>query len=174
MNAKFGAGLKLFTRNCMEYGPNPDFYNKFHAYWDAAENLDAFRNAVFQDESLKMSQAYAELSKESDDHWYRVREMLGKRVFKTDSDAGSVRVIAGENALILIPNRYGDGITRCAVFEGEDSKNFNSGMMYDTGICLEGEFSISSYDCENIPVKCISGKYAVYNYEGMVAFVEFQ
>jgi hypothetical protein len=70
----------------------------------------------------------------------------------------------------LIPSNGGDGIARVAVFNKTDS--FNEYMMDFTGNSVNGEFSISGYDCEFHEVMSLSGKYFVYNYEGFVAFVE--
>ena len=49
--------------------------------------------------------------KDRENHWYRVRELFGNRCFKTASDVGSL-LVGNEEFQALIPNGYGDGITR--------------------------------------------------------------
>lgn len=139
-------------------------------YWEKADTLDEFKELVFSDERLKNNQGYAELSRESDKHWYRVRQMFGDRCFKTDSDVGSVK-IGTKNFKINISNGYGDGVTRVAIFNKGDF--FNSSMMNFSGTSLHGEFDIYSYDCGEEVLKSLEGDYSVYYYEGLVAFVEF-
>lgn len=138
-------------------------------YWERAGTLDEFKEFVLSDERLKNNQGYAELSKESDNHWYRVKQMFGKSCFKTDSDAGSVKIGIG-NFTINILNGYGDGVTEVAIFNKGDY--FNDSMMNSRGIVLHGKFDIYSYDCGKEISKTVEGDYSVYYYEGLVAFVE--
>ena len=94
--------------------------------------------------------------------------MFGDRAFKTSSDAGSVK-IGIANMTILIPNGYGDGTSRVAIFE--NPKDFNNCMMsYFTTVSGEN-MVIYNYDCGDTPAATISGRYAIYYYEGLVAFV---
>lgn len=166
--------LKRHTINCLLnsfMGAAQDKVNRVLQYWNESNTIEEFKQKVLSDNDLKMTQGYAEVSKESKEHWYRVREMLGKRVFKTESDAGSVK-IGTENLNVLIPNGIGDGTTRCAVFGKEDTKNFNDNMMEFIGISLDGEIEIYDYDCGINIAKKINGKFFVYVYDGLVAFVE--
>ena len=137
---------------------------------DAADTED-FINKILGDPELATTQAYAEVSKKlrPDSHWYRVREMFGDNVIKTSSDAGSVK-IGVDNMSILVPNGYGDGISRVAIFD--DSKAFNDSMMsYFTTIKGENVI-IYDYDCGDVAATTISGKYHIYYYSGLVAFVK--
>lgn len=166
------SGLKEFTIQCLtnrwtDGGTTADIIKE---HWKNAENLDAFKAAVFEDSRLKTTQAYAELSKEDADHWYRVREMFGARCIKTTSDAGGVKV-GNEIFAANIENGIGDGTTRLAVFAKGDE--FNENMMRYSGITLKGKFSIYDYDCGGVAIEELDGNYAVYNYDGLVAFVEF-
>lgn len=88
---------------------------------------------------------------------------------------------------MLIPNRYGDGTTRVAVFNKADSDfDINSDYdvafrimsdMMDSGPYLYGEFNIYPYDCCNPtvdePCKTLEGRYWTYYYDGLIAFVEY-
>jgi hypothetical protein len=172
MTGKIGTGLRPFVAECMA-NPFSGYAARFEALWKAAADLEAFKKAVLADDVLKLSQGYAELSKDCEGHWHRVREMFGERTFRTVSDAGSVRVFMENGFAILIGNGYGDGYTRVAVFEGDDAKNFNDNMMRYTGTDVVGSCSISASDCEDITTKFLDGSYRVYAYEGLVAFVEY-
>lgn len=167
------SNLKLHTVRCLlneEFKAYKGSKDIILSYWEKADTLDEFRSLVLTDERLMNNQGYAELSKESDNHWYRVRKMFGDKCFKTSSDAGSVK-IGTENFTLNISNGYGDGTTRVAVFpKGE---LFNNDMMNFNGTALHGEFNIYSYDCGTEIEKTLNGDYFVYVYEGLVAFVEW-
>lgn len=166
------SGLKEFTIKCLtdcwiDGGKTAGIINE---HWEAADNLSDFKEAVFEDERLRLTQAYAELSKEDDDHWCRVREMFGDRCFKTISDIGGVKV-GNDTFFVVINNEIGDGTTRVAVFhKGSD---FNDNMMNFSGTTLKGKFNVYDYDCGNTPILELNGNYLVYCYQGLVAFVEF-
>lgn len=137
---------------------------------DAVDTGD-FINKILGDPELATTQAYAEVSKKlrPDSHWYRVREMFGDNVIKTSSDAGSVK-IGVNNMSILIPNGYGDGISRVAIFD--NSETFNDSMMsYFTTIKGENMI-VYDYDCGDVAATTISGRYNIYYYSGLVAFVK--
>jgi hypothetical protein len=172
MVERFGLGLKPFTVTCMENtGWHPEYTEIFKKHWNETESLAEFKERVFNDEILKPTQAYAQLSRESEGHWYRVRAMLGDKCFKTMCDAGSVMVASKDGTCqMMISSNGGDGVARVAVFHKNDK--FNNGMMDYTGFLVNGEFGISDYDCEYNEAVSLSGKYLVYVYEGMVAFVE--
>lgn len=78
---------------------------------------------------------------------------------------------------------YGDGTTRVAVFNKEDSDHsVASRIMSDMmdshrGPYLHGKFNIYPYDCCNPtvdkPCRTIKGNYFTYYYDGLVAFVEY-
>lgn len=166
------SGLKEFTIRCLtnrwtDGGKTADLINQ---HWEAAFDLSSFKASVFADKELRTTHAYAELSKESDGHWYRVREMFGETCFKTFSDAGSVKV-GNENFSFLINNGIGDGSTRVAIFAKGDE--FNDNMMVNSGVVVNGKATIYDYDCGDCPAAELNGHYAVYVYEGLVAFVEF-
>lgn len=166
------SGLKDFTIQCLtnrliDGGQTAD---RIRAHWEAAEDIDAFKEAVLNDAQLKHTQAFAVLSRETPGHWYRVREMFGRKCLHTVSDAGAVKIGNGLFST-LVSNGIGDGTTRIAVFaKGE---GFNENMMNYSGVSAHGEFSIYDCDCGGVPIVELNGNYTVYNYEGMVAFVEF-
>jgi hypothetical protein len=176
MVEEFGTGLKPFTVTCMEnpwclQGEIGEIKAIFETHWKKAESISEFKELVFNDNRLKQTQGYAELSKESDRHWYRVREMFGDKCFKTMSDAGAVMVANKDGTCqILMSTNGGDRQARVAVFHKNDK--FNDSMMNFTGNSINGEFGISDYDCEYHEAVSLSGKYLVYFYEGMIAFVE--
>lgn len=166
------SGLKDFTirsltNRLIDGGQTAD---RVLAHWEAAEDVDAFTEAVLNDAQLEHTQAYAVLSRETPGHWYRVRGMFGNKCLRTASDAGSVKIGNGLFST-LIPNGMGDGTTRIAIFEKNEA--FNENMMNFSGISAHGEFSIYDYDCSGVPIVELKGSYNVYTYDGMVAFVEF-
>mgnify|MGYP004591176897 CR=1 FL=1 len=120
--------------------------------------------------------------KDSENHWYRVRELFGDLCFKTESDVASV-LVGNESFQVLIPNGYGDGTTRIAIFNKDDpNHNVASRIMSDMmdshrGPYLHGKFNIYPYDCCNPtidePCKTLEGRYFTYYYDGLVAFVEY-
>ena len=106
-----------------------------------------------------------------EEKWYKIRENFGNRCFKTDSGVGSVKA-GNDDFSILIPNGYGDGVTRVAVFENEDDF-IAENLMSFTGIILAGKCNIYKYDCDCCDVaKELNGKYLIYAYDGLVAFVK--
>ena len=136
-----------------------------------AKDMDELVELVLSDEYMKGTDSYAVISKHNKGHWYRIREMFGDKQFKTYSDAGSVKVGTGDFHF-LINNARGDGETRIAIFNEEDA--FNSDMMtFETIIDGHG-FFIYSYDCGNTVAETLYGKYAVYSYDGFVAFVKIK
>lgn len=146
-------------------------YNEIMEHLHNAVDTEDFIDRILGDLELTTTQAYAEVSKKlrPDNHWYRVREMFGDDVIKTSSDAGSVKV-GVDNMSILVPNGYGDGITRVAIFG--DSRAFNDSMMsYFTTIKGENMI-IYDYDCGDVAATTISGRYGIYYYSGLVAFVK--
>lgn len=159
--------LKDFTIKCLM---NENEENVL-AYWEQAKDIEEFKHLVLADKSLMYSQGYAMLSKETENHWYRVRQMFGDNCFKTESDMGGVKVMSRNRELsVIIPNGLGDGTTRCAIFDNRDE--FNSDMMKYSGTMLQGKFDIAYYDCGETAGKSLDGKYQVYYYEGLVAFVK--
>lgn len=117
--------------------------------------------------------------KDSDYHWYRIRDLFGDRCFKAYSDVGSL-LVGNESFQMLIPNGMGDGTTRVAIFKKDDDV-FGGlvELMMDRkhGPTLSGKFNIYSYDCANPsvdePCKTLDGRYFTYFYDGFVAFVEY-
>lgn len=174
----------MFMQKCLWNKYNPECYKKAEQYLAESENSDEFIDKFLADKSLKMCQAYGEISRRCrpDTHWYRIREMFGERCFKTNSDVGSVK-IGNEKSYTLIPNGIGDGTTRVAVFSKEEAeKEFNS-HMFDKGftctVCGE-DIYVHDYDCgasiatrNGVEVK-LNGCYFVYTYVGLVALVQFR
>ena len=162
--------INEFTIKCLLSKFNNDL-NTVNKHWKNSNTIEEFKENILNDEKLMNTQGYAELSKETKGHWYRVRAMFGDKCFKTYSDAGSVRIKMGDN-YILISNNYGDGITRCAVFD--DEKEFNGNMMDYSGTVINGKFSICTYDTNSDYIEIeLNGYYEIYIYSGLVAFVKF-
>lgn len=106
-----------------------------------------------------------------DKHWYRVREILGDKCHKTDSEAGSLLVSSVDGSFsIRISNGYGDGTTRFAILEKND--DIRNMLRFSTE--LNGKFNIYDYDCcipgFHQPMMTIEGRYGVYFYDGMIVF----
>lgn len=167
-----------WLQRCIWNSAFPKWCEKVEKHLEAAKDSENFIDRVLEDETLKKYQGYAELSKlcRPENHWYRVREMFGSRTFKTDSDAGAVKV-GNQDFSVMIANGVGDGTSRVAVFNNKEESAFYSNMMnYQTTVC--GEFYIYDYDCGNTPatkdgeIVTLKGTYHVYVYEGLVAFVQ--
>lgn len=104
--------------------------------------------------------------------WREIRAAFGDRCVITESDRGGVKV-GTDGFCTVIRNLYGDGTTRVAVFDDEEEiYPFTSFMTFMTTV--EGQFAIYSYDCGGEPVDSLSGRYGVYAYDGLVAFVRWK
>lgn len=145
-------------------------YDRITEHLHNAVDTEDFIDKILGDPELATAQAYAEVSKKlrPDSHWYRVRAMLGD-VIKTSSDAGSVKV-GVDNMSVLVPNGYGDGITRVGIIE--NAREFNDDMMTFFTTISGKDIIIYDYDCGNVAATTISGRYAIYYYSGLVAFVK--
>lgn len=90
---------------------------------------------------------------------------MGDKQFKTESDTGGIKI--GNNGFtIIIPNGYGDGITRVAILEKEEMNN----CTFDFFTSVFGSINIYDYDCGN-EVECtINGRYGIYSKGGFVVF----
>lgn len=138
-------------------------------HWQKASSYYEFLELVKNDESLKCEKVTADLFKSD---WYFLRNQLGDKSIKTESDAGALRI--GVDGLeLIIPNGYGDGYTRCAVFESEDMVNT---WAFTYLFAIKGkDIKIYEYDCGGSEVvKEFSGKYSVYANDGFVIFVQRQ
>lgn len=145
-------------------------HEKIMEHYKNATSSEGFITDILEDPELATTQVYAEISRRlrPEGHWYRVREMFGDRAFKTSSDSGSVKV-GVNNMYVLVPNGYGDGITRVAIFD--NPADFNDCMMSYFTTVTGKDMIIYDYDCGYDPATTISGRYNIYYYEGLVAFV---
>lgn len=150
-----------FWKRCVRFTENP----AFSQLWAQAETVEDFESRILSsdDPSITMSQAYAELSRLRDGHWYRLRAMLGSRVKKTYSDAGSLAVGCAQ-CRFYIPNRSGDGVMRYAVV---GKREWNHGMA-DFTTMIDGDLDIYDCDCGYDISETISGRFGVYVYDGIV------
>lgn len=146
-------------------------YDKIIKHLHDAVDTEDFISKILGDPELTTTQAYAEVSKKlrPDSHWYRVREMFGDNVIKTSSDAGSVK-IGVDNMSVLVPNGYGDGITRVGIIG--NAREFNDDMMTFFTTISGKDIIIYDYDCGDVAATTISGRYGIYYYSGLVAFVK--
>ena len=162
--------MQEFQRECLLNKWVGDEYTKHvRALIRKATDVENLIDLVLNDEYMRNTQAYAEISKRSrpKQHWYRVRNMFGDKQFKTISDAGGLKIGTDEFNTV-VPNGRGDGETRCAVFQSDD-KSFNADMMnyYTT---FNGRFyNIYAYDCGDAVAMLVNGKCSVYYYDGFVA-----
>jgi hypothetical protein len=165
---KFTSKKERFLKDCLFNPAFPEAKEIIENYLLMASDTKNFIDLVLSDKTLKNTQAYAVLSRNErqEKHWYKVREMFGEKEFKTESDAGSVK-IGNSSFSVLISNGCGDGTTRVAIFD--DEKEFNSDMM-DFQASINGCFNIYSYDCGNDVVINLNGRYGIYSYQGFVAF----
>ena len=102
--------------------------------------------------------------------WYRLRGIFGDRCIKTLSDIGGVK-IGNENFSVVIPNGRGDGITRIAVFDKMPDESIDEMHFWSN---TNGEFYIYGYDCGDNAILKLSGKYLIYYYDGLVAFIKYE
>lgn len=84
--------------------------------------------------------------------------------FTTNSEMGSVKV-GNDKFAMLIRNKYGDGITKVAIVDGNASLD---DKYFETSI--EGEFNIYLSDCGNKVACTLNGRYGVYSNDGYVLF----
>lgn len=148
--------------------------------YEKCKNYDEFEKRVLNHE-CDSNFVYSLISlygKDSDYHWYRIRDLFGERCFKTHSDVGSL-LVGNESFQVLIPNGMGDGTTRVAVFKKDDETSHGLiELMFDNkhGPTLSGKFNIYSYDCDkpevDEPCETLEGRYLTYYYDGLIAFVE--
>lgn len=150
-----------FWKLCVRFGEN----SAFSRLWEQSETVEDFETRILASDSpeITLSQGYAELSKRRPDHWYRLRAMLGERIKKAYSDAGSLAVGCGQ-CRFFIPNRSGDGVMRYAVVAKSE---WNNGMADFTAM-ISGDIDIYGYDCGNEVIETISGRFGIYVYEGIV------
>lgn len=89
--------------------------------YEDCKNYDEFEKRVLNHEcdSNFVYSLISMFGKDSDYHWYRIRDLFGDRCFKTYSDVGSL-LVGNEDFQVLIPNGMGDGTTRVAVFKKDD------------------------------------------------------
>nr|DAT88055.1 MAG TPA: hypothetical protein [Caudoviricetes sp.] len=150
-----------FWKLCVRFDERP----AFSKMWEESETVEDFENRILSsgDPEIVLSQAYAELSRLRDGHWYRLRAMLGSRVKKTYSDAGSLAV-GCDQCRFYIPNRSGDGVMRYAVVEKGE---WNHGMA-DFYTMISGDLDIYDCDCGYDISETISGRFGIYVFEGIV------
>lgn len=136
-------------------------------------DTDDLINRIVESEELKGTRVRAETIRQErpDKAWKEIRAAMGEACFKTDSDAGAVRV-GSENFSVLIRNGRGDGTTRVAVFdEIPASLRPFLGTVMGFEISLDGSCSIYNYDCTGgEPIRQLNGRYGVYSYDGLVVF----
>lgn len=159
----------------MEYCTNQREYDDYLE--EAKEIFERYLESYLEDEQQEGNLAFLpndeennqeELNKQNNP-WYTVRGFI-KDVIKTFSDIGSVKLMSiDRNQIILIPNGYGDGITRIGILAEHDK--FDS-MLMRYHCTIKGEWLIASYDCGNKAVANLNGSYNVYSYDGIVIFKE--
>ena len=162
-----------FIKDCIF---NPSIFNEKYDNFlkevlQTAENTEEFINLFLANKDFKKTQGYQELLKyeRPEQAWYFVRENFSEKCLKLNSDAGGVKV-GNDDFSIIIPNGYGDGITRVAIFENNDFYCDNL-MTYFTLIKCE-RCHIYDYDCGGLPQVELNGYYSIYFYDGLVAFVK--
>ena len=175
-NVSNECNTKFLTRLIL----NEEEYSKLY---EECMDYDEFEKRVLN-KGCSLGAVYSMISlygKDCKNHWYRIRSLFGERCFKTVSDVGSV-LVGNEMFQVYVPNGYGDGITRVAVFNKDDedyvADSLISMMMDDQrGPVLNGNFNIYPYDCCNPtvaePCESLVGRYATYYYDDLVAFIEW-
>lgn len=147
-----------------------EYYNFIDSIIELSKDTNDFVHNFLAHSEFKRLRCYQQLLKSMcpNDIWCFVRENFGEKCFKTISDVGGVKVGTNEFSVVLT-NGYGDGDTRVAIFDNEDDFYSSDLMFFNT--VIDGHFFIYDYDCGENVAKEISGRFAVYYYEGLVAFV---
>lgn len=155
--------LSDFTKKCIcnKFGKK-DIYMEL---WEKSETVDDFKKLVWDEERLLTQQATGEMFKHD---WYFKRKILGDKQIKLYSDVGGVKV-GTDKFSIIIPNGYGDGITRFAILN-EDEMNDS---VFSFFTLLEGnEINVYEYDCGDEVLYTLNGRYASYYADGFVVLVK--
>lgn len=156
-----------------------EYYNDLY---QKSKSLSEFEKDVLSND-IKNCAVYSKVSRygtDSENHWYRVRGLFGNEIIKTYSDVGSL-MVGNDSFSTLISNGYGDGTTRVGIVNKCDENikkaSLCEGMMDNCRVTLKGTFNIYPYDCdapsEQKPILTLTGNYFVYNYDGIIALVEF-
>lgn len=159
--------IKRCVFNSIEYNAEykKALYNMIHKSSDIEEFIDNYLGC----NDFSRRQAYAVLSERCrpQNHWYKIREALGEKCFKTVSDVGGVKV-GNESFSFIVSNGQGDGVTRCAIFKkGEWNNAF---LNFETSIQGE-DINVYAYDCgTEIAEKLEAGRYGIYRGYGFVVF----
>lgn len=132
--------------------------------WEKAKDCEEFKRFCKESKELRMEQAVGELLK---DDWSFKRSMLGDECKKTDSDAGGIKVGIKDKFTLIIPNGYGDGVTRYAVLERGE---FNTHCFNYFASISGTDISIFSYDCGDDVKETLSGRFHIYYSSGLVIF----
>lgn len=144
---------------------------------ESAVSQRIYERKKMQEKSENEARYLAETHHES--MWYAVRLQLTDMV-KTFSDAGSV-LIGNEHFSTTFHNGCGDGTTRVGyIKKGNDVLKF---MHYESSFNVNGDSCfIYVYDClsgddlkdkkHRIVGTIPCGKYDVYSYQGIIAFVK--
>ena len=172
--------FEIFSRNKTEYYKGM-LFDRFREdkkeiaeeILKASENTEDFIDKYLDDERLEKFYGRNRLAKEfrPDTYWMTIRKFLGDKIFKTESDAGSV-LIGRKKLKIMIPNGRGDGESRVAIL---DKNEDISGYELNNFTLIEGKFKIYNYDCtkdEDDYAEELNGKYVVYYYDSFVVFQE--
>lgn len=159
--------MSAYTKRCM-MDSSGTFKPIFEKLWDQAETLVDFKELLKNDPETRMERATALLFREqplSEELWEFRRILLGDQSFRTESDAGSLK-IGNDSFTVLIPNGFGDGSMSCAIMEsGELNRD-----AFEFFTSIEGAFNIYDYDCGDGIVKSISGRFGIYTGNGFVVF----
>lgn len=140
-----------------------------------AEDTDDLIRLILASDELRGTRTRANIIRfeRPDMIWKEIRAAFGDGCVKTESDAGGVKV--GNDAFsFIVPNGRGDGTTRVRVFDEtpEELEHWlNTVMTFQTSVT--GTFNIYDYDCGGDPVVTLSGRYGIYSYEGLVAFIRW-
>ena len=137
-------------------------------YWLNAKTITEFKELVKNDLRLENNQGYWELFKEDTRLVINYLNKKEHERIETYSDIGSLKV-GNKDFTICIPNGMGDG-TNYVYIINEDVKI--PCLKFITTMSGEN-FEIYDYDCGNNVIKRLSGRYAIYNYNGIFAIVKW-
>lgn len=155
-------------------------YNTYQLEWQSATSTNEFVQKIFNDDlRLQEEDLYWELSKQFNPdmlHKQRVKEIFTDSV-KTYADAGNV-LVGNETFKIQIRNGRGDGDVLVSVFDKDMLKELEKRMVRHD-VILNGEFNVYVDDCDmndksNRAVLSLTGRYAVFYYDGLIGLVDLE
>lgn len=138
----------------------------------ASDTFEEFAEMIFHFNKLKCTHLYAEVSKASRGHWYRVREMFGEDCHKSVNNRMGLLLESADktNEVSIELKCENENIRHGVIPVGR----FNKYMMENTGVIVRGSYNAieNDYYRRSDTLYTINGAHRVYRYDGIIAFVK--